>query len=42
VFAGPVSILVNHLKKLTGIDVYDFPQQFTPFKYRRNNQELTQ
>lgn len=42
VFAGPISILVSHLKKLTGIDVYDFPQQFTPFKYTRNNQDITQ
>lgn len=33
VFAGPANILVNYLKNLTGIDVYDFPKKFTPFKY---------
>lgn len=41
VLVGPVSILVNYLKKLTGIDVYDFPQQFTPFKYIKENQGLS-
>lgn len=39
VLAGPANLLVNYLKKITGIDVYDFPTQFTPFKYARNNQE---
>ncbi|MBA2649222.1 MAG: queuosine precursor transporter [Legionella sp.] len=44
IFAGPANILVNYLKNITGIDVYDFPKQFTPFKYtnkyRKSNQEL--
>jgi len=31
--ALPANILVNYLKKITGIDVYDFPNKFTPFKY---------
>lgn len=39
VLAGPANLLVNYLKKITGIDVYDFPTQFTPFKYARNNQK---
>ncbi|MDF1678851.1 MAG: queuosine precursor transporter [Legionellaceae bacterium] len=33
VFAGPVNLLVGYLKRLTGIDIYDFPKKFTPFKY---------
>jgi hypothetical protein len=33
IFAGPANVLVNYIKKRTGIDVYDFPQKFTPFKY---------
>jgi len=37
--AGPANLLVNHLKNITGIDVYDFPKKFTPFKYSSNNQE---
>lgn len=35
--ALPVSYLVNFLKKLTGMDVYDLPQKFTPFEYARIN-----
>ena len=27
-FAGPGNLLVNYIKKLTGIDVYDFPKKF--------------
>ena len=38
--AGPANLLVNYLKKLTGIDVYDFPTQFTPFKYAKTNSEI--
>ena len=37
VFAVPANVLVNHIKKRTGIDVYDFPQRFTPFKYLNLN-----
>lgn len=39
-FAAPSSFLVSYLKNFTGIDVYDFPPKFTPFKYLKNNQEL--
>ncbi len=39
IFAGPVSILVAYLKHLTGIDIYDLPHKFTPFKYIKNNLE---
>jgi hypothetical protein len=37
VFAGPMNLLVNYLKKITGIDVYDFPSRFTPFNYAKAN-----
>lgn len=37
VFAGPMNLLVNYLKKITGIDVYDFPSRFTPFDYAKAN-----
>jgi uncharacterized integral membrane protein (TIGR00697 family) len=33
IFAVPANVLVNYVKKRTGIDVYDFPKKFTPFKY---------
>jgi queuosine precursor transporter len=33
ILAFPANLLVNHLKKVTGIDVYDFPKEFTPFRY---------
>ena len=33
VFAGPGNVLVNYIKKKNGVDVYDFPKAFTPFKY---------
>jgi uncharacterized integral membrane protein (TIGR00697 family) len=35
IFAAPANILVNRVKKVTGIDVYDFPSNFTPFKFKR-------
>lgn len=38
VFAGPANIVVNYIKKITGIDVYDFPKTFTPFKYSNVNE----
>ena len=38
VLAAPANILVNYLKNLTGMDVYDFPKKFTPFKYSKDNQ----
>ena len=41
VLAFPAHILVNHLKRITGIDVYDFPKKFTPFKYSEKTQEVT-
>lgn len=34
VFAVPANLLTNYIKNQTGIDVYEFPQIFTPFKYR--------
>jgi uncharacterized integral membrane protein (TIGR00697 family) len=37
IFAAPANLLVNYIKNQTGIDVYDFPQKFTPFKYLRLN-----
>jgi uncharacterized integral membrane protein (TIGR00697 family) len=33
IFSGPAQLLVNYIKKLTCIDVYDLPKEFTPFKY---------
>ena len=39
IFAGPANLLVNYIKKITGIDVYDFPKSFTPFKYLNTNQK---
>ena len=33
IFAKPSELLVNYIKKCTGIDVYDFPKKFTPFEY---------
>lgn len=34
IFAFPANLLVNKIKKLTGIDVYDFPKNLTPDKYK--------
>lgn len=31
IFAAPAQLLVNHIKKITGIDVFDTPQKFAPF-----------
>lgn len=33
ILAFPANMLVNYVKRLTSIDVYDFPKEFTPFKY---------
>lgn len=33
IFAGPANLLVNYIKRATGIDVYDFPKNFTPTKF---------
>lgn len=33
VLSVPSNILVNYIKKITGVDVYDFPKNFTTFKY---------
>jgi uncharacterized integral membrane protein (TIGR00697 family) len=38
-FAVPANFLVNYVKKVTGIDVYDLPKNFTPFKYLKLAQE---
>lgn len=32
-FVFPAQILVNHIRRVTGIDVYDFNHKFTPSKY---------
>jgi uncharacterized integral membrane protein (TIGR00697 family) len=40
IFAGPANLLVNYIKKATGIDVYDFPKKFTPFKYMQKKEEI--
>jgi uncharacterized integral membrane protein (TIGR00697 family) len=32
-FAAPANLLVSYVKKHTGIDVYDLPTSYTPFKY---------
>jgi len=34
IFAGPANVLVNYIKNKTGLDVYEFPKIFTPFKYK--------
>jgi hypothetical protein len=33
------NLLVNYIKKITGIDVYDFPKNFTPFKYSNTDEK---
>ena len=35
VFSGPAQIVVNYIKRVTNIDVYDLPTKFTPFKNLR-------
>lgn len=37
IFVVPANVLVNYVKRRTGIDVYDFSQKFTPFKYLNLN-----
>lgn len=37
IFAGPANIFVNFIKKITGIDVYDFNINYTPFKLLEEN-----
>ena len=39
IFAGPANLLVHYIKKKTGVDVYDFPKRFTPFKYKNSLQK---
>lgn len=41
ILAGPANLLVNYIKKITGIDVYDFPKKFTPFKYINSKMKET-
>lgn len=36
VFAFPANMLVDFLKKYTGIDTYDLPKEFTPLKFLNN------
>lgn len=33
-FAAPANLLTNYIKYKTGVDVYEFPKSFTPFKFR--------
>ncbi len=33
----PASVLVNFLKRVEKVDIYDFPQKLTPFKYLRRD-----
>lgn len=33
ILSYPAQLVVNYIKKITGIDVYDFPKKYTPFKY---------
>lgn len=40
IFAVPANLLVNIVKKRTGIDVYDFPEKFTPFKYLNRKEKF--
>lgn len=40
VFAAPANWLVNYVKRTTGVDVYDFPTKFTPFKYPKMDKEM--
>lgn len=39
IFAAPANALVKYIKNKTGMDVYDFPQSFTPFKYFKLKKE---
>lgn len=39
VLAWPASLLVTYIKKCTGIDIYDLPKNFTPFKTFYHKQE---
>lgn len=39
VLAWPASSLVTYIKKRTGIDIYDLPKNFTPFKNFYSKQE---
>ncbi len=39
VFSGPAQLLVMYIKKLTKIDVYDLPKNFTPSSYLENEHE---
>ena len=41
VFAGPASFIVGYLKRLTGMDIYDFPKKFTPFKYTQMRGDMS-
>ena len=40
IFGAPASLLVTYLKKVTGMDVYDLPNNFTPFKYKKLVEDL--
>jgi len=40
ILAAPANLLVNTIKKRTGIDVYDFPEKFTPFNMLKAKRDL--
>ena len=40
VLVTPASIIIYYLKKLSGIDIYDFPDKVTPSDYIIKNQEM--
>lgn len=40
IFAFPANSIVNWMKRKTGIDVYDFPKNFTPEKFANLRQEM--
>jgi hypothetical protein len=35
VFAFPLNALVNYLKNISGIDVFDFPRQFSSIAFKQ-------
>ena len=39
IFAAPSTILIDFIKKSTGVDVYDLPKKFTPFEYLKPIQD---
>jgi len=40
VFSGPGQMVVEYIKRMTGLDVFDFPGKFTPFKQNKITEEV--